>query len=300
MGKHTLCVALFIGIANIAFACDVCGAGAMSQNGGLIPFYYKNYVKAGWYHTPFETINEYGDNTRDYFHTGEISLRYHFNARWKANLHQPFQFNFRESEEGNFSLNGLGDTRLTTFYALFNRMKISESSTLSAEAGVGLIMPFGKYDPNIHSTEGLPENFNPGNGNWGTFLQTNWFWQTQKFGLSTNVTCVLKSKTSTGYQFGNQTATNLLVFINKKANGWSWMPFAGWYQEFVAADTYANGNPVLGTGGMGGFLQFGVNIFRKEWLFALNCSQPLTHDYASNEVIPKTRFSIDLTYFFKR
>jgi len=120
--KQILLLAVFISISIGVLACDVCGAGATTATGGLMPFYHKNYLRAGWFYTPFETINEYGSNTKDYFHTTEISLRYHFSDRWKINMHQPLSFNFRESElEGEQKLSGLGDTRINAFYTLINR-----------------------------------------------------------------------------------------------------------------------------------------------------------------------------------
>ena len=299
--KQILLLAVFISISIGVLACDVCGAGATTATGGLMPFYHKNYLRAGWFHTPFETVNEYGNNTKDYFHTTEISLRYHFSERWKINVHQPLSFNFRQSElEREQKLSGLGDTRINAFYTLLNRKEISEKSTLSGEVGVGAILPIGKFDPDIHR-ENLPENFNPGNGTWGSFLQTNWVWQFEKTGLSSAASIRLNAKSSDGYQYGNQTSTNLLFFTRQKVGGsLLLMPFAGIYYENISTDKYFNSQlKVEGTGGEGAFIQAGLNIVKNEWILGANFSQPISHNYSQNEVIPKTRFSIDLTYFFK-
>jgi len=77
------------------------------------------------------------------------------------------------------------------------------------------------------------------------------------------------------------------------------MPFAGIYYERINHDKFADNSKVEGTGGNGTFIQAGLNVVKNKWILGANFSQPISHNYSQKEVIPKTRFSIDLTYFFK-
>ncbi len=299
MVKRFLLLTLLCSMAAIGLACDVCGAGAASQNMGLMPFYHKNYVRLSWSHAPFTTLNPYGADTKDNFHTCQLTMRYHFTERWKVNLSQPFSNNLRLSDEGKQSLNGLGDLRVNLFYTLFNKKRVSKKYALSSEIGLGGKAPTGEYDPKIHD-QNLPENFNPGTGNWSGSAQMNWVLQSEKYGLATSASMLFNGKSSDGYQYGDQIASNLIAFakfnIKKK---WFLTPHAGVYNEYIEQDRYANDLAVNGTGGNGSFMQVGFNAGKGKWMVSSAYFVPIAQSYSEEEVVSKPRFSIDLNYFFK-
>jgi len=299
MVKRFLLLALLCNVAAIGLACDVCGAGAASQNMGLMPFYHKNYVRLSWSHTPFTTLNPYGADTRDNFYTSEIAIRYHFTDRWKVNLAQAFSSNLRYDGDVVQRLTGLGDLRANLFYTLFNKKRISEKNALSGEIGFGVKAPTGKYDPNIHD-QNLPENFNPGTGNWSSSAQTNWVLQSEKYGIATSVSAQFNASSTDGYQYGSQVAGNFIAFakfdMKKK---WYFTPHAGVYHEYINQDRYSNELLVDGTGGKGSFLQAGFNVGKDKWMVSSTYFIPIVQSYSEEEVISKSRFSIDLNYFFK-
>ena len=281
-----------------ARACDACGCSAGGIGLGLMAVYRGHLASVHYQFAPFSSQLEQTQGAKDFFHTTDWLLRYRLGLRWNLQFNQGFRWNYREHPDGNYSLSGLGDTRLGANYILFSQKSLGAGLELYGEAGGGFKVPTGKFDPDLRS-KNLPENFNPGQGAWGWQLQSNWVLKHPVLGLA--VTTIFSDQLASkgGYHFGSQWMGQFLLFRHQLIKGdWSVMPYAGLQSEIINRDLDTEGFYAHGTGGKGLFLTTGANLKWSGWMLGGAISFPFHQHYSNAEVGADPRINIQFSRIF--
>lgn len=282
----------------VAYCCDACGCSIMGQPSGLLSQYRKSYLSFGYSRSGFTAAPGIGEGSSDAFHTLDLTFQYYFSSRFHAGLYQPYRINTRNGGQGQQEVHGFSDTRLQGSYTFFQSTKPSSKFEVYLDAGVGLSLPTGKYDPHLHE-QNLPENFNPGNGSLGYSLSQTSSLSYGSIGLVIKNNWTQFTGTPAGYQYGDQWVANLLTFIELPIDTqFSVLPMAGFQFENVTSDHYANGNNVHGTGGQGTYFSAGGQLKFKTWLCTFQYILPMSGTYSDGEVQPDQRLSLQLTHLF--
>lgn len=282
----------------VANGCDACGCSIMGQPSGLLSQYRKSYLSMGYSRSGFTSAPGIGEGSSDAFHTLDLTFQYYFSSRFHAGLYQPYRINTRNGGQGQQEVHGFSDTRLQGSYTFFQATKPKSKFVVYLDAGIGLSLPTGKYDPHLHD-QNLPENFNPGNGSLGYSLSQTSSLSYGSIGLVIKNNWTQFTGTPAGYQYGDQWVANLLTFIELPIDTqFSVLPMAGFQFENVASDHYANGNNVHGTGGQGTYFSAGGQLKFKTWLCTFQYVLPMSGTYSDGEVQPDQRLSLQLTHLF--
>lgn len=300
MAKRLLLLPLFALLSwQWALACDACGCSIGGNGIGLLGIYRTNFVGLGWQTVHFQSAPRHGAGSEDYFHTLELSVRYHLSDRFKVLVYQPYRLNHRLNSDGSDQrLDGMSDTRILGSYTVFQNQMLGSQTSLFLEIGAGLKLPVGAYNPHIHDTN-LPENFNIGNGSWGYIIQPSLVLTHQKVGIVLNGIYQHHSRTELDYRFGHQLTGQLLFFAEAALNdNLKFIPNAGLTLEQITDDRYANDKPVSGTGGNGTFFSAGLNVKLGNWMIGTAASLPLEQSYSNGEVDAGSRLSAQISFTF--
>ena len=280
------------------YSCDACGCSINGGGVGLLASYKSNFVGISWSNTKFIGVQGHGSGGTDIFNNIELSVRYHFSARFKMQLNQPYRFNTRKVGESTNGVQGISDTRIVGSYTLLKNLQIGESAKLFFELGAGVKLPTGAYDKDLRDSN-LPENFNIGNGSWGYLFQPNILLSRKSAGLVINGNFQYNKATKDGYKFGNQFSSQLLFFWDKLLdNGFSIVPNSGVYFEKITSDRYAYGAKTPGTGGKGLFLSTGLNLKHQNWNLGFSYVLPMDQSYSDGSVDAKGRMNCQISYIF--
>lgn len=282
-----------------ARACDACGCSVNGIGVGLMATYRQNYIGFQYQYSPFQSMLEHGQGSKDYFHSVELAVRFSVLKRLNLQLYQPYRLNIRHSEDGNARLSGLGDTRFLANYTFFNERIVGGKLRLFVEAGVGLKAPTGHFNPDLHDQRNLPENFNPGNGSWAGLVQANIVLNRNSGGLLLTTNYQHNRPTSNGYRFGHQWSGQALVFnqfkINEKI---SVTPFGGSSVEKTFQDMKADGKYAASTGGHGVWMALGTNLRFDDWLVGITYAEPISQHISNAEVEAKGRLTVQFSHIF--
>lgn len=281
------------------FACDACGCSANAPGIGLLTDYRNNFIRLGYFSTRFVSNPEHGNQNTDYFRQIDLAGRFSLGSagRLRLDFHVPYGINLRQGESGDLASRGMADIRLGIHYALLNNRPLGEFSFLYLEAGVGVSLPIGSYDPDIR-LRNLPENFNIGRGAFGYLFQTNAVWVRSKSGLVLNNSYQANHSTDNGYQFGNSYHTQATAFHEVQLGSIALVPGAGIGYEKVAPDTYANNNEVPETGARGLFFAAGLNVKSGNSFSGLAWAYPFSQEYSGGVINAKGRLSCHITFIF--
>jgi hypothetical protein len=299
MARSIIALAVFIVVFfEKGAACDVCGF-SVGGGLGLMPAYHQNFVGFQYQHSSFSSTLEHGDGSSDDFHAFEFVARYRVFRRLNLQLNQPWRLNIRRQHDGDQSQKGFGDTRLTGNLILLNQVRLGKKFSLYAEAGSGVKMPTGKYEPDLRAQRNLPENFNTGNGNWAWLLQSSVVLNLRNRGLMLTGSHQRNRRSTDGYRFGNQWSGQVLLFNQFNPDGrFSLTPFGGVSAEKTGSDETPNGKFAPSTGGNGWFVAAGANLKFDDWLVGMAYLQPFSQHYSNAEVEAKGRLTAQLTYIF--
>lgn len=286
-----------LGLSEIR-ACDACGCALNSNGIGLLSSYKNNFLSFRWQSNRFHSVPGHTVSIRDQMHTLEFSGRINLSGKFKILFQQPFKINSRISQGQTASLSGFSDATIMGSYTLLSRENESLNSRFFLEGGMGIKTPTGVYRGEI-TQENLPENFNTGNGSWGTALQVNMVYTRGKSGLALGGQYLHLGQTDSGYRFGHQWSGQGFVFYEHVAtNRFKWIPSLGIHGEWIRTDVFDGGVSAPGTGGKGIFLTSAFQVKWDQWFGGITFSQPLSHRYGGGEMIPGSRIALQWTYLF--
>ena len=295
MLKHLLFIGFML-INGSLFACDSCGNSGMSSTGILMGL-QNNTFGLQYRFAHFESAPNMGSSS-DYFHQLDLSGSLFVNPRWKVGLSVPIKYNYRLQQGIRQPLSGIGDAVVLNTLILFNNKPLKKNRIIYLDVGLGVQMPTGNYNPNIHQ-EGLPENFNLGKGNWGMLLRSNVQYKKDRFGLVLINAFLANSKTNIDYLFGHQFNSSLSLFYKiLEKDDFHITPYIGGSFESIRTDLYADNNKVHGTGGTGLLGTVGCQVGLSNLVIGAGIQQPIYQSFAQDEVLAKGRLSFDLTILF--
>ena len=190
---------------NQAKSCDACGCASGNVGFGLISDYRYNFIQLGFFNMGFRSNHENNFTTVDQFRQWRVAMRYGIgkDARFNLNAFIPYITNVRETSIEKQRLSGFGDIRLEISYALFNNVSLGDNSFLYSEIGVGVKLPTGAYNAELHQ-DNLPDNFNIGNGSLSYKISSSTVLNFGSNGLSFSGNYLINGNTKDGYHFGNQ------------------------------------------------------------------------------------------------
>lgn len=279
------------------YACDACGCGIAGSGIGVMTSYRNNFVRLSWQSARYESLAEYGSGSSDHFQIVDLAGRYYLSDRLKVTMNLPYRINHRVNTNENTLRNGLGDVRITANYSWLNNWLNKDGSSLLFETGLGLKLPTGTYDPDIHDSN-LPENFNLGQGNLGIVFEPTLVYSRQRWGIALSSSAQINTASADGYKFGHQWISGLNFFHEFNIGKVEIIPQLGANGEYISRDRYKNDNYVHGTGGKGLFANAGLNIQQDSWLVGIQYSVPLRQNFSQGEVESKNRLAVQLSYIF--
>lgn len=299
MAKH-IWLLLLVSLAHVpSFGQSCCNAGGLSSCGstGLLTSLRNNSVGLRLMAVPFETSATNEDDYQDHFFVAELSGRYQISQRFRVALQQPYRWNWRQQSGEDDFLNGLADTRITGSYTVLDNKALAHNALIYWELGAGLKLPTGKYDPSIYYRD-LPGNLNLGMGNFGYLGQLSLVFFHRKMGIAHTASVQLNGKSRDSYHFGHLFTTGLTAFrefaFGEKTK---LTPLTGITSEYFGKNHFPSGKFAEGSGGHGWLAQVGLNARLGSFQIGALVSRPFEQNYASNAIVAKQRYSLELTYF---
>ncbi len=292
--KRLLFIVLWITIqTNIALACDVCGTGLSNSDLGILTNSSSNFLRVGLTSLGFESEPQHETLIKDRLLQLELIGRFRLSEKLRLTGRIPYAHNTRQYEDEALSTKGLSDIQLLIGYIVID--STIQGSNIYFDITAGIKLPTGRYNEDLHE-QNLPENFNVGRGNIATMTQLNFVWSKNQFGLAANSSFQLNSNSSSGYHFGNQFSTSTTLYKSISNAEYTITPSINLNYENIIIDSYANDNPVPGTGGQGFFMGLGCNFNFNKILLGFNGSLPLTENFSGGEVNARAKSSIQLSY----
>ncbi|MCB0690191.1 MAG: hypothetical protein KDC16_01010 [Saprospiraceae bacterium] len=284
---------------NQAKSCDACGCASGNVGFGLISDYRYNFIQLGFFNMGFRSNHENNFTTVDQFRQWRVAMRYGIgkDARFNLNAFIPYITNVRETSIEKQRLSGFGDIRLEISYALFNNVSLGDNSFLYSEIGVGVKLPTGAYNAELHQ-DNLPDNFNIGNGSLSYKISSSTVLNFGSNGLSFSGNYLINGNTKDGYHFGNQLDAQLSYFRGFQVGESNLTPSIGMAYENIADDNYTTGNRVPETGGKGIFGTVSMNLKYKNILSGISYSMPISENYSGGIVKARGRLSCQISYLF--
>ena len=292
--KGLLFIVLWMTIQiNIALACDVCGTGLSNSDLGILTNSSSNFLRVGLTSLGFESEPQHETLIKDRLVQLELIGRFRLSDKLRLTSRIPYAYNQRQYEDEVLSTKGLSDIQLLLGFIAIDSTIGNSNIYFDVTAGVKL--PTGRYNEDLHE-QNLPENFNIGKGSIGAMALVNFVWSKNQFGIATNSSLQLNSNSSSGYHFGNQFSTSTTFYRSISKADYLITPSINLSYENTINDSYANDNPVPGTGGQGLFLGLGCNLNFNKILLGINGSLPMSENFSSGEVNAQAITSIHFSY----
>jgi hypothetical protein len=281
-----------------ALACDICGCNLGNHGIGLMNAFNVNQLAFRYNLNRFRSSEKNQNSVQDQFNSFELSMIYFITPKWKLFAYLPYQMNQRLLNDRELKIHGMGDFRIGGAYHFLDKADIGNNISLHFESGLSVYMPTGSYNESIHDID-LPENFNLGKGSWAISVLPQLILNYKNAGFLCSANYLYQFKTSSGYHFGNQFSTQLLLFYEKNINNeFKWIPYAGMHFEWAQKDQYANKIEVQGTGANAIYLATGMNLKYGSFMTGLSLALPVSQNYSDGETISKQKLSCQFFYFF--
>lgn len=290
---------LMICMANQSLiSCDICGCNLGNHGIGLMHAFNSNQISLRYSLNSFKSSQQANNRVGDHFNSFEMSFSYFLTSKLKLMAYVPYQLNQRTLNGKQQQIQGIGDVRLSVSQTIFDKVKLGEQTILHLEAGATVIFPSGNYKESIHDLE-LPENFNLGRGSYGLGFTPQLVLNHKNTGVLWSANYQYQFKSVSGYHFGNQFSSQLLVFYEKNFSEYTkWIPFTGVHMEMAQNDQYANAVEVHGTGAKALYLAAGMNLKWKSFMTGLSLALPVYQNYSGGETISRQKLSCQVFYFF--
>ncbi|WP_274474319.1 transporter family protein [Mangrovimonas aestuarii] len=288
------------------FFCDLCGCSTSSGSFGFGTLNNTNFLGARYIYQTFESkdgIFNNSPNSNESFNTYQVWGQVPIYKTFYATAIVPYQDLYRNFEDHQEHIKGLGDINLMGWYRLtFYKKKKEgelyltnepEESGHKLQFGIGVKLPTGEFE-NAYADR-INLGFQVGTGSWDGIFSIAYNYSGKRFGLSTLTTYYLKGENKYDYRFGNQFSYSANVFYNIAGKKTSVMPFVGLngdvYDSIVQYDQIVpntNGGITNGT--------LGVEVILKKFVIGGNFTKPIYQKLFGGNVTSKNRMSIYLNY----
>lgn len=239
-------------------ACDICGCGVGSYYLGILPEFNKRFIGLRYQHKSLRThLGPLGERTpitaNETYQSAELWGGWNIGSRFRVLAFVPYNFNDKESQEGNGTKNGLGDIAVMGYFKLFDQTGTLGDRLLvqSAWIGAGLKVPTGKYEPSERlAIQESPNNFQLGTASTDFTLNAAYDIRYNDLGLNANANYKMNTENKYAYRYGNKFTGNVLVYYKFRiANAVTIAPNAGVLYETAAQDVEQKKYDVAVSGG---------------------------------------------------
>ncbi|GAA5222028.1 hypothetical protein GCM10025777_26590 [Membranihabitans marinus] len=263
----------------------------------MMTSYRNHFIRLGWQSAHYQSIAENSSGSEDHFQLLDLTAQYYLTDRLKLWANMSYRTNERYNSLEHQEVSGISDSRIMVNYSLVNNYLTKNGSSWLVDMGLGLKIPTGKYNPDIHDSN-LPENFNIGNGHVGFLFQPRAVFTKNSYGIVFSNHNQINTASRDGYQYGSQFSAQLTFFKEQSIWGLDWIPQLGLGSEYIQRDHYKNGNSVHGTGGKGVWAMAGLSVKWANYLIGVNHSLPMVQNYSQNEVEAQQRWAIQASFIF--
>lgn len=279
-------------------ACDVCGCATSMGTGSLGINNRLNLFSLRSQYAGFYAFDHQGLRASDQYIQMELFGQFSLFEKLQLQLDVPYGFRLRDYLDHSRKINGLGDPWIKLNYFPFS-IQADEKHKASQEIsiGAGIKAPLGSFNPES-SQDGLsplPANFQLGTGSWDHFIDISYRWQLNKWGFQLQANSRLNRPNQRLYKFGNQAATQAIVFRWVERRQHVFRLFGGAYAEWIQADQQF-AMELAGTGGKGFYASMGAEYVRKNFSLHLQATQPVSQLYAGGEVLARNRIGFSFNY----
>ena len=289
---------MIIGQWSLTKACDACGCSMHGIGVDMISVLQKNYFGMQYYTGTFTSNLPDSKGSKDKFRTLDFSLWVGIKYKWYVLIDQPYIYNTRKHPDGNGTVQGIGDSKISVHYILSKQSKSASNLHFYIDGGMGIKGATGKYDPYIHIQQNLPENFNVGNGSWGIFSATNIGVSNDRWLAFMSTQYMHFFNTKEDYHFGDQSSAQLVLGNKlKKMGAFSLTPYAGFLGEFIQKDHKSLAHYST-TGGAGLYTSFGISIQSGRFNFNTYASIPLVQQYSNDDLQAANKIQFQISYLF--
>lgn len=291
-------------ITNDAFACDICGCVLSGNYFGLLPQYRKHFVGIRTQFRSFHVehpplfANEQTIYSKDEAWTTESWARIKL-SKLQLFASIPFQYNFRNEQNNQWSNHGIGDLSLligTTLLKSPDTTKTSIKQTLFASAG--LKCPTGNYNHSLnnYTFSNIP-GFQMGTGSWDFPFSINYTLRYKKIGFNTESQYLLRTTNKQNYRFGNLFNVALRGFYWHYRPAFTFLPsFALLFEHFQ--NDLRNHSLVTYSGGYAALLDTGIDFYKSAFGINFHTTFPIQQRIAKNHLTLTPRFSLTFLYLF--
>lgn len=293
---------IFLFVAHVTLACDICGCANSGSYFGLLPQSHKSLVGVRYQRLNFVTHPDSKVlRTEENFNVSEIYGRFFPFKRVQVMAFIPYRID-RQVTSGNVKKqNGLGDVTVLANYNVLNTLMDKDNSgsfTHTLLVGGGIKVPTGKFkfDEN-NPLQVANANFQLGTGSTDFILNAFYTVNKGDWGLATNVSRKFNTTNSQDYKFGNQLFGTVDLYRSFRIGSISLTPSLGIYAE--KADHGTQHGKVLDLTG-GSLLNgtAGLTLFSNRWTAGVNVQKPLAQNSSSGHVVTKERVLIQLGFLF--
>ncbi|MCS6822458.1 MAG: hypothetical protein NZ551_11405 [Microscillaceae bacterium] len=300
MKKISLLILVIIFAQIPSFSCDICGCGAGSYYLGFMPQLNRNLIGVRYRYMDFHTYGHRSwENTQEYFHITEVWARIYPHKKWQVMGFLPYSFNRQQTYTGNKYLQGINDVLFLANYQLINTLNdtISEKKH-SLWLGGGVKLPTGKYQYNEMDTRVVANpNFQLGTGSTDFLVNLVYTLRKNKWGINTEASYKINTSNSENYRFGNRFMTTTSFFYLRQVKNIALMPHVGFYAEYSGMDS-RNQTEVEHTGGGALATSVGVDVFFKNFTWALHWQKPLMQNLGQGHIFAQNRLVVQMNVTF--
>jgi hypothetical protein len=181
--------------------CDACGCAAGNGSSGFESLLNPQFVGIKYFAQHYKAKENLfvKDLTQDqYFNTIQLWGKIPLTKKLSVYASLPFHFHEKKTLQGDINISGIGDLNLMGIYQFLN----SKENTHQLNGGVGVKVPFGKFDEK--GISGVNPSFQLGTGSWDYQMVLNYKFQKNKVAVLLNTDYTVKTENKKYYRFGNQ------------------------------------------------------------------------------------------------
>ncbi|MCC6185596.1 MAG: hypothetical protein IT256_00435, partial [Chitinophagaceae bacterium] len=228
----------------------------------------------------------------------QIWGRYQLSQKFQLFGFLPYIANTNSSNGTSSHASGIGDASLILNYAIPLPEKVKSKQMLLA--GIGIKMPFGKFNSSTNTERnGLP-NTQTGTGSWDILSNINYTQKGTKWGYNLDAAYIYTTANSAQYKFGNRTNIVGTAFYWLKHKQLTIVPQAGIRVEHALHDYDNYSKKWLNekTGGIMSFGTVGMQCYYKKIGIKTNLSIPMYQQYAAGYVLSHARIESGIFLLF--
>lgn len=280
------------------WACDVCGCASSMGTGSSGINNRLSLISLRSQYAGFYAFDHQGLRASDQYMQLELFGQFALFQKLQLQVDVPYGIRLRDYKDNSRTMTGLGDPwAQLNYYPVSIQADENHKASQEVSIGLGIKAPLGNFQPES-SRDGLtplPANFQLGTGSWDNFINISYRWQLDKWGFQLMANSRLNRQNQRLYKFGNQTATQAIIFRWLERKQHVFRLFGGAYAEWVQSDQQFS-MELTGTGGQGYYASAGVEYVRKDFAFNFQATQPLIQEYAGGSVSARSRLGFSFSY----